>query len=49
MVDDQLNVTLINLGYATKFMESPAEHKKNKFMDKFCGNLLFASINQMNF
>ena len=49
MLDSNLNVTIIDLGFASKFMESKDEHKNCMEVSKFEGNLLFSSTNQMNF
>ena len=49
MIDQEMNVMLIDLGFTTKFMESPNKHKLQASQESFGGNIIFASHNQMSF
>ena len=45
MIDEEMNVTLIDLGFATSFLYGDIEHKRLEKMVNFKGNLLFSSKN----
>ena len=48
--DEELQVTLIDYGFADKYINEDGTHISNKeTVDMFQGNLLFASNEQLNF
>lgn len=44
-----VKATLIDFGFAQKFVNSEREHMKMKSLETFKGNISFSSLNQMNF
>lgn len=46
---EQCSMHLVDFGFATKYLESKGNHIKEDILDKFRGNLLFASQSQMEF
>jgi serine/threonine protein kinase len=49
MIDSELKVTLIDLGFATKFKDKTGKLLESKEITKFVGNLLYSSLDQMQF
>ncbi len=49
MIDDNFNVTLIDLSYTKKFMTSNGAHTKYQAVDIFEGNIMYSSIFAMNY
>ena len=49
MLDDDMNPILIDLGYTTKFMDRSKNHMPPSDTNFFKGNLMFSSVNQMEF
>jgi serine/threonine protein kinase len=44
-----LKVVLVDYGMAMKYTDEAGDHLENQEMDKFCGNLIFASLDVLNF
>ena len=42
-------IVLVDFGMAMKYADEDGKHLKNMEMDKFCGNLIFASENVLDF
>ena len=50
MIDEGIRATLIDLGFASKFMLSPKQHMEApEHTGKFRGNMVFSSVQQMDF
>ena len=49
MLDDDLNVVLIDLGFTTRYMLHNNVHVPMAKADLFKGNLLFSTVHQMEF
>ena len=43
------NIILIDYGYVSKYVNSEGKHNKNEPVETFRGNLMFASLNQLNY
>jgi|TARA_B110001450_G_C17190662_1_gene307221 hypothetical protein len=43
------NVVLIDFGYASRFQDKDGKHIKQHEVESFKGNILFASIDQLDF
>ncbi len=48
-VGHTLNSVLIDFGYVSKYMNEYNEHIPQEVVAKFQGNLMFASLDQLNF
>ena len=49
MIDSNYNAALIDLGYTTSFLDKQKEFIPAKVLQRFRGNILFSSKNQMKF
>ena len=47
--DEQLRILLIDFGMATKYVDEDGDHLPNCEVEKFKGNLLFATLNTLQF
>lgn len=45
MIDGELNVTLIDLGFAASLLDSEKKHKECSETTYFKGNMLYSSVN----
>lgn len=43
------NIILIDYGYASKYLDEKGKHLQNEQVETFRGNLMFASLNQLNY
>ena len=46
---EEYKATLIDFGLSTKYQNNKGEHYKVKEVESFAGNIVFSSLNQMNF
>ena len=49
MLDSNMDVVLIDLGFSKSFLDSNMKHTKKKTLDDFQGNMLYSSYYQMSF
>ena len=43
------SIHLVDFGYATKYLDSHGKHIKEETLDRFRGNIIFASLPQLQF
>ena len=49
MLNDTCGVTMIDFGFAKKFIDIDNKHISKGYVENFQGNILFASADQMRF
>ena len=47
--DGTINVKLIDFGYTSKYLDENGEHLEHQKVGTFTGNLLFASVNTLDY
>lgn len=49
-VFSECTISLVDFGYASSYLDkTTGQHRPKQMVDKFRGNLIFASLNQLNF